>query len=126
MHEHETDAPESTHGHSLGSSFAVNETAELVLDLLARSELVAATCSRSCVDVPSKAFSVTQALIDQDVAASDGVARMLAARHHLPLVDLPNVGVAADAAQHSPLAPTAANTRIGGLMVTVTGGLSGS
>jgi hypothetical protein len=51
----------------------------------------------------AESVSVTQVLIDQDVAASDGVARMLAARHHLPLVDLPSVGVAADAAQLIPL-----------------------
>jgi type IV pilus assembly protein PilB len=42
---------------------------------------------------------VTQALIDAGAASSEGVARMLAARHHLPLIDLPNVGVALDAAQ---------------------------
>jgi type IV pilus assembly protein PilB len=103
VHEHESDGPESTHGHSLGSSFGVNETAELVLDLLARSELLAPDMLALVRGRTAEGVSVTQALIDQDVAASDGVARMLAARHHLPLVDLPNVGVAADAAQLIPL-----------------------
>jgi type IV pilus assembly protein PilB len=41
--------------------------------------------------------------MDEGAATSDGIARMLAARHHLPLVDLANVGVAADAAQLIPL-----------------------
>ena len=47
--------------------------------------------------------SLTQALIEEGVATSDGVARMLAVRHHLPVVDLPSVGVAVDAAQAIPV-----------------------
>ena len=47
--------------------------------------------------------SVTQALIEEGAAPADGVARMYAARHHLPLVDLASVGVAADAAQLIPV-----------------------
>jgi type IV pilus assembly protein PilB len=88
---------------ALGSSFAVNETAELVLDLLARSELVAPDVLGLVRGRTAEGVSVTQALIDEGAATSDGVARMLAARHHLPLVDLPGVGVAADAAQAIPI-----------------------
>jgi type IV pilus assembly protein PilB len=88
---------------ALGSSFAVNETAELVLDLLARSELVAPDVLGLVRGRTAEGVSVTQALIDEGAATSDGVARMLAARHHLPLVDLGAVGVAADVAQLIPL-----------------------
>ena len=47
--------------------------------------------------------AVTQALIDEGVATSEGVARMLAVRHHLPVIDLPSVGVAVDAVQLIPV-----------------------
>ena len=47
--------------------------------------------------------SVTDALIEEGAAAADGVARMLATRHHLPLVDIATVGVAVDAAQLIPV-----------------------
>jgi type IV pilus assembly protein PilB len=83
----------------LGEPFRVNETAELVLDLLARSELVAPDVLALVRDKTADGASVTQALIDEGAATSEGVARMFAARHHLPLVDLANAGVAADAAQ---------------------------
>lgn len=46
---------------------------------------------------------VTQALEEEGVATPNGVARMLAVRHHLPLVNLPSVGVAVDAAQLIPV-----------------------
>jgi type IV pilus assembly protein PilB len=94
-----TPAGEAGNGAPLGQPFGVNETAELVLDLLARSELVAPDVLALVRGKTSAGASVTQALVDEGAASSEGVARMLAARHHLPLVDLANVGVAADAAQ---------------------------
>jgi type IV pilus assembly protein PilB len=87
----------------LGGSLGVNETAELVLDLLARSELVPPDVLALVRGKTTAGAPVTQALIDEGAASSDGVARMLAARHHLPLVDLASVGIAADAAQLIPL-----------------------
>jgi type IV pilus assembly protein PilB len=92
-------AGEAGNGTPLGQPFGVNETAELVLDLLARSELVAPDVLALVRGKTNAGASVTQALVDEGAASSEGVARMLAARHHLPLVDLANVGVAADAAQ---------------------------
>src|SRR5919198_104268 len=83
-------------GASLGQQLGVNETAELVLDLLARSELVAPDVLELVRGKTNAGASVTQALVEEGAASSEGVARMLAARHHLPLVDLANVGVAAD------------------------------
>jgi type IV pilus assembly protein PilB len=96
-----SDAPSPAH--PLGSSFGVNETAELVLDLLSRTGLVAPDAIALVRGRTVDGASVTQALIDEGVATADGVARMLATRHHLPLIDLHSVGVAVDAAQLIPL-----------------------
>jgi type IV pilus assembly protein PilB len=94
-----TPAGDGNGGATLGQHFGVNETAELVLDLLTRSELVAPDVLALVRGKTNAGASVTQALVEEGAASSEGVARMLAARHHLPLVDLANVGVAADAAQ---------------------------
>jgi type IV pilus assembly protein PilB len=81
------------------ASLGAHETAELVLELLECSELIAGDVLARVRAKTSEGASVTQALIEEGAASPEGVARMLAARHHLPLVDLPNVGVAVDAAQ---------------------------
>src|SRR5919202_4783597 len=47
--------------------------------------------------------SLAQAIVTEGFAASEGVARMLAARHHMPLVDLPLTGVDPRAAEQIPL-----------------------
>jgi type IV pilus assembly protein PilB len=85
------------------AAFEVNGTAELVLDLLAGTRLVAPDVLALVRDRTRRGTSVAQALIEEGVASDESVARMLAARHHLPLVDLPTVGVAADAAQLIPV-----------------------
>ncbi len=90
------------HLHQFGTPFGGDETADLVLDLVGHTGLVpgeALALVRTRID---EGVSVTQALMDEGVAAADGVARMLAVRHHLPLVDLPSVGVSLDAAQLIP------------------------
>ena len=48
--------------------------------------------------------SFSQALIDEGVASSLGIARSLAEQFHLPLVDLAVVGVDAEASKAIPLA----------------------
>jgi type IV pilus assembly protein PilB len=83
--------------------FGVNETAELVLDLLARTALLAPDALALVRGRTARGIPVTQALVEEGVATPEGMARMLAARHHLPLVELPAVGVALDAAQAIPL-----------------------
>jgi type IV pilus assembly protein PilB len=83
--------------------FGVNETAELVLDLLEHTALLQPDVLALVRGRTAEGGSVTQALIDEGAVSADGVARMLAVRHHLPLVDLPTVGVAADAAQAIPV-----------------------
>src|SRR5204862_6317150 len=47
--------------------------------------------------------SIAQAIVDEGYAASEGVARMLSARHHLPLVDLAVSAVTEEAAKAVPL-----------------------
>ncbi|HWQ24701.1 MAG TPA: GspE/PulE family protein [Gaiellaceae bacterium] len=89
-------------GREGGSAFAVNATAELVLDLLAATGLVAPHALDRVRERARRGVPVTQALAEEGVATEEGVARMLAARHHLPLVDLAATGVAADAVQAIP------------------------
>jgi type IV pilus assembly protein PilB len=93
----------SAPGQPLRAPFGVNETAELVLDLLDRTALVPPDVLALVRGRTAVGGSVTQALIEEGAVSAEGVARMLAVRHHLPLVDLPAVGVAADAAQIIPV-----------------------
>jgi type IV pilus assembly protein PilB len=83
--------------------FGVNETTELVLDLLGSTDLIGQDALTLVRNRTVGGASVTDALIEEGAAAPDGVARMLATRHHLPLVDIATVGVAADAAQLIPV-----------------------
>jgi type IV pilus assembly protein PilB len=94
---------ETAHAQPLATQLDVNETAELVLDLLSRTGLVAPDVLGLVRGRTARGTSVSQALIDEGAAASDGMARMLAARHHLPLIDLGGIGVAVDAAQAIPV-----------------------
>jgi type IV pilus assembly protein PilB len=88
---------------SLGTGFGVNETAELVLDLIGRTGVLAPDLLALVHGRTADGVSVTRALIEEGAATSDGVARMLAVRHHLPLLDLGSVGVAPDALELIPL-----------------------
>jgi type IV pilus assembly protein PilB len=88
--------------HQLGTPFGSDETADLVLDLVGHTGLVPEESLVLVRERTAEGASVTQALMDEGVAVADGVARMLAVRHHLPLVDLPSVGVSLEAAQLIP------------------------
>ena len=88
---------------SLATPFGADDTAELLLDLLEHTALVAPDALALVRGRTVQGTPLTQALIDEGVASSDGVARMLAVRHHLPVVDLPSVGVAVDAVQLIPV-----------------------
>ncbi len=87
----------------LATPFGVDQTTELVLDLLGHTTLVDTEALALVRGRTANGSSVTQALIDEGVATSDGVARMLAVRHHLQIVDLPGLGVAVTAAQLIPV-----------------------
>src|SRR5437588_2035634 len=81
----------------------VNELAELVADLLAATGLVPADKLALVRGRAGPSGSIAQAIVDEGVASSEGIARMLAARHQLPLLDLPVTGVDAEAAKVVPL-----------------------
>jgi type IV pilus assembly protein PilB len=76
--------------------------AELVADLIAATGLLPAD-KVALVRAKAGQGSFAQALVEEGVASADGIARMLAARHQLPLVDLPSVGVEEGAAKLVPL-----------------------
>jgi type IV pilus assembly protein PilB len=81
----------------------VNEIAELVADLLGVTGLVPADKLALVLGRAGPGGSIAQAIVDEGVATSEGIARMLAARHQLPLVDLPLAGVDDEASKVVPL-----------------------
>jgi type IV pilus assembly protein PilB len=85
-----------------GSPPPINALAELVADLIASTGLVPAD-KLALVRGAAGSGSLAQALVEQDVAPSEGIARTLAARYHMPLVDLALVGVAEPASKEIPL-----------------------
>ena len=104
VEEHEAPEAEAAQpARQLATPFGVDETAGLVLDLLGYTALVDADALALVRDRTANGSAVTQALIEEGVATSDGVARMLAVRHHLQIVDLHSVGVAVDASQLIPV-----------------------
>ena len=104
VEEHEAPEAEAAQpARQLATPFGVDETAELVLDLLGYTSLVGPDALALVRGRAAEGSPVTQALIDEGVATSDGVARMLAVRHHLQIVDLHGVGVAVDATQLIPV-----------------------
>ena len=86
----------------LSSGMSVNVTTELVVDLLAATGLVAAD-KLALVRSRAAQGSITQAMVDEGVASGEGIARTLAVRYQVPLVDLALAGVDKDAAQAVPL-----------------------
>src|SRR3954454_11855146 len=71
-----------------GASYGINELAELVTDLLSATQLVPEDKLALVKGRARQTGSLPQALVEEGVASSDGIARMIAARHQLPLVDL--------------------------------------
>jgi type IV pilus assembly protein PilB len=80
----------------------VNVNAELVADLLGATGLLSEDKLNALRGVAGHG-SFAQALVAEGFAASEGVARMLAARHHMPLVDLALTGVEKQATDLIPL-----------------------
>jgi type IV pilus assembly protein PilB len=87
----------------LGAGFPINEAAELAADLLAATELLPADTLALVRGRARQTGSLVRALADEGIATGDGIARMLAARHHMPLVDLTLSGVDLTAANLLPL-----------------------
>src|SRR5947207_2624196 len=90
-------------GGGLAPASSVNAVAELVADLLAATNLLAEDKLNVVRGRAGQAGSLSKAIVDEGFAASEGVARMLAARHHMSLVDLPLTGVEKAAGDLVPL-----------------------
>src|SRR6266536_6188252 len=90
-------------GARFGDPPPINALAELVADLLASTGLVPADKLALVRGGVGQGGSFAQALIEQDVATSEGVARTLAARYQMPLVDLALTGVDDEATSQVPL-----------------------
>jgi type IV pilus assembly protein PilB len=82
--------------------FAVNETAELVVDLLSATGLVPLD-KLALVRGRTGGGSLAQAIVEEGIAPPEGVARTLALRHQVPYVDLALSGIDKDAAIQIPL-----------------------
>jgi type IV pilus assembly protein PilB len=99
-------APESTSestAEPLSTPYGVNEAVELVIDLLAATRLVPEDKLAMARGRAKHTRSLGDALVEEGVASSDGIARMLAARHQLPLVDLQILELDVKAAREVPL-----------------------
>src|SRR5512133_3914676 len=83
--------------------FPVNEVAELVADLVEATGLVSADRLALVRGRVKQGGSFAQAVLDEGVATSEGIARTLASRFHLTYVDLPLTGVSEAAAGEVPI-----------------------
>jgi type IV pilus assembly protein PilB len=79
-----------------GAPPPINALAELVADLIAATGLVPAD-KLALVRGAAGMGSFAHALVEQNVASGEGIARTLAARYQMPLVDLALTGVADEA-----------------------------
>ena len=90
-------------GEPLSTPYGVNESVELVIDLLAATKLVPEDKLALARGRAQQTRSLAAALVEEGVASSEGIAKMLAARHQLPLIDLASEGVDVEAARELPL-----------------------
>ena len=93
----------ATPAQPLRSALPVNAVAELVVDLLAATGLVPADKLALVRGRAQQGTGLAQAILDEGVATNEGIARALATRYHLPLVDLAVQPVDAEAAKLVPL-----------------------
>jgi type IV pilus assembly protein PilB len=89
----------TTSAQPLGGGLPVNAQAELVVDLLAATGLVAPDKLALVRGRTQRGASLSQAIVDERVATSDGLARAFATRYQLPLVDLAMQAVDPEAAR---------------------------
>jgi type IV pilus assembly protein PilB len=87
----------------LGGGLPINAVAELVVDLLAATGLVPPDKLALVRGRAQQGGSLSQAILDEGVATSEGIARALATRFQLPLVDLAVNPVDDEAAKTVPL-----------------------
>jgi type IV pilus assembly protein PilB len=80
-------------GVPLSTGGSIDEAVELVVDLLAATKLVPPDKLKLARGRAQQTGSLSAALVEEGVASSEGIARILAARHRLPLIDLAFTGV---------------------------------
>jgi type IV pilus assembly protein PilB len=85
------------------SPFGINESAQLVVDLLTATNLVPADRLKLAAAVAQQIGSLGAALVREGVATSEGIAKMHAARHQMPFVELSVTELDEDAAKLVPL-----------------------
>ena len=94
----------------LASGMAINAMAELVVDLLAATGLVAPD-KLALVRGRAGQGSLAQAIVDEGVAPPEGIARSLAVRYQIALVDLALAGVDEGGGRADPAARAGARRR---------------
>jgi type IV pilus assembly protein PilB len=108
--ENETEAPSlrTTGEQPVGGGLqrggpGINESVELVVDLLAATKLVPADKLALARGRAQQTGSLANALVEEGAASSEGIARILATRHRLPLIDLAFTSLDEAAAKLVPL-----------------------
>jgi type IV pilus assembly protein PilB len=86
----------------LRPAFGVNAVAELVSELLEATALIPRD-RLALIRGNAGRGSLAQALLDSGTVGADDLARSLARRHHLPLVDLDDVSISPSAIEQVPL-----------------------
>src|SRR4051812_12425999 len=81
---------------------AINASAELLADLIAATELVPPDKLALARGRAGSSGSLAEALVDEGLATQDGIARTLAARYRLPLIDLNEAGIDEQATKEGP------------------------
>ena len=81
----------------------VNSMAELLADLLAATGLVPEDKLAMARGRAGASGSLAQALVAEGIATQEGIARTLASRYQLPLIDLAEAGVDSEAAAQVPI-----------------------
>jgi type IV pilus assembly protein PilB len=102
-----------------GAGISPNKTAELLADLLAATGLIT-TERLAAARIRAGAGSLSQAIAEEGVAPAAGIARALAARHHLPFVDLQATAIQKEAVE---AIPTHVLERVGALPYKLEGDL---
>ncbi len=86
----------------LPAAFDVNPLAELVADVVEATGILAPD-KLAFVRERARSGSFAQALVDEGLAEGSSIARTIAARHNLGVVDIVELGVSAEAAELIPL-----------------------
>jgi type IV pilus assembly protein PilB len=98
----ETESAAQEGAASLQPAFQVNPLAELVADVVEATCLLPAD-KLAFVRERARTGSFAQALIDEGLAEGTSIARSLATRHNLPVIDIIESGVSREAAELIPL-----------------------